>query len=130
MKRFLTLLAPLALGALLHAGPVPVLPANDAYAFQKLTVTTSTVVSLSTTNYVSATGFGTSGGGTSMIFCTNETDKTRFEVDGSSPTSTTGHLLAAGDSVQIDGYIADKNLHFIGAGTVSSTVQCTFYKTQ
>lgn len=124
--RRLILLCGLLMGAMgARAAALPVLPGEDAGAFQKLSVTTFTVVGLSSTTYITRGSFGAHGGGTQSVFCTVETDNVRYEVDGASPTFTTGHLATAGSAFQVDGYSASKQLLFIGAGTQTATVQCT-----
>lgn len=127
MRRLTLVLGFLLGAAALRASSVPVLPGEDVAAFQGITVGTTTAVALTSTNYVLRGGFGASHGGTQSIFCTVDTDSIRFEVDGSSPTATAGHHVASGDSFQIDGYAASRNLIMIGDGTVAAKAQCTFF---
>lgn len=127
MKRSILFVGLFLGAAALRAAAVPVVSGTDAYQFENATVTTSAAKRLTASKYVARGGFGGSHGGTQTLFCTVETDSIRFEVDGSSPTATVGHKVAAGDSFQVDGYQACSNLIMFGSGSASASVQCTFF---
>lgn len=96
----------------------------NANAFETITVTTSAAVGPSASKYVARSAIGR--GGTTSMFCTVETDSIRFEVDGSSPTATVGHKIAADTAFNITGYDNVRAIRFFGSGTATAKVSCTF----
>ncbi len=59
-------------------------------------------------------------------FCTLETGQVRFRMDGSDPTSTTGHLLEVGQSFTIYNRAALVNIKFIRTGSTSGALKVTY----
>jgi hypothetical protein len=64
------------------------------------------------------------------VLITTETDKVRFRLDGTDPTSATGHELAAGDSLEVAGFSNLSKLRFIRSGAADATLRVTFYRRQ
>lgn len=60
------------------------------------------------------------------IFVTVETNSVRMRWDGTVPDATTGHLLAAGDSIYLEGESNVGNLKMIRA-TADAVVSITYY---
>jgi hypothetical protein len=58
---------------------------------------------------------------------TTETDKVRFRLDGTNPTSSTGHELAAGDTLIVSGWKNIQAIRFIRSGSADATLRCTYY---
>ncbi len=128
MKRLPFILAVLSLFAVarLYALNIPEL---DVSAFQSVTVTTSTVVALSTSSYTARKHGGVQGGGTTALNCNVDNFAIRYEVDGASPTVTTGHLVISSSTFTVYGYNAVRALRMIGIaanGASNATVQCDF----
>lgn len=61
-------------------------------------------------------------------FITVEGGNVRFWLDGSSPTSSVGHLLIEGDSVLIQGINAISNSLFIRTGSTTTTLRISYDK--
>lgn len=59
-------------------------------------------------------------------YVTVETDKVRYRLDGTDPTSTTGHELAAGDTLTITGTNNIRRAKFIRSGTGDATLRVTY----
>jgi hypothetical protein len=85
------------------AGRVIVNGGKPAYEFEKITVSSSAIgisaakiTKPSTTNGQSRTA--------EFALITVETDSIRYRTDGTNPDSTTGHLLVAGDALQLDNF--------------------------
>lgn len=68
------------------------------YAFEQLTVTNAVQV-LSPSKYMVAT----TPGGALSAFLTSETDSIRYTYDGTTPTTTVGHLLLKNQSIVLVG---------------------------
>ena len=105
-----------------------------ASGFEQITVagtaigfTTAQLVVVSTTN---AGEGGTSYTSTKTAFeayITNETNEIRWTCDGTTPTSTVGHVLAAGSGLMLTGYQNLKNFRAIRTGS-SATLSVTFFR--
>lgn len=54
------------------------------------------------------------------VFCTLETDDIRFTIDGTTPTSSIGHLLKSGESLTIDNVTDIKGFRAIRVTTDAS----------
>lgn len=65
-----------------------------------------------------------------MMFISVETNPCRFRFDGTAPTSSVGHLLAANDTLTISGEQNCSNLKFIRSGGSDSTVMVTYFYNQ
>lgn len=64
----------------------------------------------------------------SKALITVETDLVRFRIDGTNPTSSTGHQLSAGDSLEISGFQNLTNIRFIRSGAADATIRITYYR--
>lgn len=72
-----------------------------------------------------AVGLGTIPTGATMALIQPETKSIRFRDDGTDPTSSAGHLLAAGDTLEYDGDLSAIKLIETEA---SASVNVTFYR--
>ncbi len=59
-------------------------------------------------------------------FVTVETNPMRVRFDGTAPTTTVGHLLAAGDVMMITGDANVANAHFIATAS-DGAIKVTYY---
>ena len=62
----------------------------------------------------------------SRAFVTAETAQMRYTYDGTTPTSTVGHLLDIGDILIIEGIVNVQNFRAIRTTNDSGTLKCTF----
>lgn len=85
------------------AGRVVPNGAKPTYTFEKITVS-STAIGITTTlvNRPSTTEGQSRSAEYALV--TVETDSIRYRTDGTNPDSTTGHLLVAGDVLELDNY--------------------------
>lgn len=58
-------------------------------------------------------------------FISAETAQMRFRYDGTAPTSTVGHILESGQTVEIVGYDDILNFRIIRTGATSGTIRVT-----
>lgn len=58
---------------------------------------------------------------------TVETNSIRFRMDGTAPTATVGHLMAAGDSFLVTGDVNIPNMKLIRQGGADGTVMVTYF---
>lgn len=92
-----------------------------AYAHESITVS-STAIGFTAANLTKALTLYQRG--CSDVLVTVETNPIRFTVDGTTPTSTVGHLLNAGDIYTCDGADAAA---FLAIRTGSdATIKCTY----
>ena len=63
--------------------------------------------------------------GVSRVVCTVETAQIRFTVDGTTPTSSVGHIANVGDVIEVDGVDAPKFLA-IRSGGSSGAIMATY----
>lgn len=61
-----------------------------------------------------------------IAFLTVETADIRYTYDGTTPTSTIGHLLTDGSSLTLKGAHDIENFRAIRTGAVSAVLSCTF----
>lgn len=63
-----------------------------------------------------------------LAFITVETAQIRFRLDGAAtaPTATVGHILEAGDILELDSEHQLINIRFIRTGGVSGTLRCAY----
>lgn len=80
--------------------------------FEALTVS-STVV-----------GFATLSEDDRFAFVTCESAAVRYRLDGGAPTTTTGHVIEAGDIVRFSGNLTQ--IRFIRRDGVDATLSCSF----
>lgn len=95
--------------------------ARTAFSFEQLTVA-ATAAGLAT-----ATIRPTTNGQIEVEFCSGvlETAPVRYRYDGGTPTSSVGHLLAAGDAFEIEGANNIRNLKLIRTTGSSGTLPLT-----
>lgn len=92
-----------------------------AYAYEAITVS-STAIGFTAAKLSSAESLY--GRGIKEVLVTVETNPIRFTVDGTTPTSTVGHLLNAGDIYTCNGEDATK---FLAIRTGSdASIKCTY----
>jgi hypothetical protein len=99
-----------------------------AFAFETLTVST---VSLPLTNTVyldTTVGSGITRRSADAVFLTVETNPIRVRWDGSAPTAAVGHLLNAGDTLEIVGLGNIKNLRMIRSGAADGTIMASYLR--
>lgn len=65
-------------------------------------------------------------GTNTKAFITVETASIRYWISGDAPTSTEGHLLNAGDWLELDTADSIANFKAIRTAEVSATIQCTY----
>jgi len=85
--------------------------------FETLTITNAAAVPLTALQKKAA----------ATAFITVESNTVRFRVDGTSPTTTVGHAVAAGQSIFIANRTQLDNLKMIASGA-NATVFITYYK--
>jgi hypothetical protein len=59
-------------------------------------------------------------------YCTLETGDVRYTIDGTTPTSTVGHLLSAGGWIEVFGPTDVVNFKAIATST-TGVLSCTYY---
>ena len=59
-------------------------------------------------------------------FITLETGQVRFRMDGTDPSSTTGHLLEIGQSLTLKSRAAVEKIKFIKTGDTSGALKVTY----
>ncbi len=64
--------------------------------------------------------------GPSNALITVEDNPIRLTYDGTTPTSTIGHYVEAGDSIRVNGSISIQNLKFIRATGADAVAQVTY----
>lgn len=79
-----------------------------------------------TVSSASAGGFLTIPAGARQAYISCETAQIRFWVDGTLPTSTTGHVINIGDSFRLDSAGQIANFKAIGI-SASATLQITYF---
>jgi hypothetical protein len=123
MKRLMLVLAVLS-------AIVPLPPAEAActginvqvtpFAYEDITVS-STAIGATAATINSATGKA------AYALFTTETNPLRYTVDGTTPTATLGHLVSAGQQIEVCGFVAVSQLRMIRTGS-DATVRATYYK--
>lgn len=101
---------------ILNAGPL------SAYTHENLTVTNA-VKMLTTTNLRQ---FGTQKVSAREVFITTETDSIRYTVDGTTPSTTVGHLVPLASTLTITGLDNIMNLKMFRV-TTDATVKVTYF---
>jgi hypothetical protein len=78
---------------------------------------------------VAATAIGFTAGsiaGENMAFVTAETAQMRWRADGTDPTSTEGHVLPVGGSLELHGDTILSNFRAIRTGGTSGVLKCSY----
>lgn len=97
-------------------------PATD---FETVTVSTVSIGFTASKILQNVTG-GTKRRCVKALF-TVETNPVRFRFDGTAPTATVGHLMAAGDSFLVTGDANVSNMRLIRQGGADGTVMVTYF---
>jgi len=96
-----------------------------AYAFETLTVDTSTRT-LTSAYLTRLSSPGPSINPDTSAFMTVETATLRWTINGSSPTSTSGHKATDGDTISITGYDNLRNFRFLKVSGSDGSLQVTY----
>lgn len=99
-----------------------------AYAFETLTVSTVSLPLTSSVYIDPTTTVGATHRSADAVFLTVETNPIRVRWDGSAPTAAIGHLLNAGDTLEIVGLGNIKNLRMIRQGGADGTVMASYLR--
>lgn len=91
------------------------------FAFEQLTVADSVKI-LTASKYMPST---TSGGAQAALL-TNDGADIRYTYDGTTPTTTVGHLLPDGGSLTLTGQNQMASFQAIRTGSVSSIITITY----
>ena len=91
----------------------------DAFAYESITV--AAIAIGPTTATISPSGVVAA----SRALCTTETNSVRYRTDGTSPTSSEGHLVAAPGTILIDGVNNVRRLKMIQA-SAGAVAKCTY----
>ena len=75
-----------------------------------------------------AVGFAALLGAARVAVVTVDTDKIRYWVDGSTPTSTQGHEVAAGGSFELVGRDTLRNFRAIGSGAATAILEISYFR--
>lgn len=86
--------------------------------YEKITVTPS-----------SAIGVSSRPAGCNYAFLSIESDDIRCRIDGTAPTASEGIFFGAGDSVELYGEIAIKNLQSIATDTGNASLRINYGQT-
>ena len=90
---------------------------HNAAAYESITID----------NTVGGKGFTLAKYGTNVYaFITVETAQIRFTLDGTAPTTTVGHLLNAGDVLELDSNADIVSFRAIRTGATSATIHVTY----
>ena len=100
---------------------------NVPYTSEFQLLGTGCATSLLTANYAPTTGVAR-GQRANGIFLTLENTDLRYNLNGSAPATSCGHILAVGDSMALEGVEAIQNLKILNeGGTASTYIQVTYF---
>lgn len=98
-----------------------------AYDYEAITVS-STAVGLTATKVTPSAAANTPAHGKAFeVFISVETNAIRYRIDGTDPTASEGHPVAAGASVTITGYDNIRRLKMIRQ-SADAAVKVTFFR--
>lgn len=104
--------------------PPLVFAASESYEFEQMFLSSATAQRF-TVNKTTGTDFGTPG----CVALVTAEAAYRFRIDGTTPTATTGHLVASGQPLLVDGNRDIRAFKAIANGGVDrSTMSVTFGK--
>ena len=83
-------------------------------------------VGASAIGFTSTTITPSSGRPADRAFVTGETAQVRYTYDGTTPTSTVGHILDIGDILVIEGIVNVQNFKAIRTTGTSGSIVCTY----
>lgn len=97
----------------------------DAYAHESITVST-TPIGITSTLLKQQLGSSTQSRGAAEALLSVETNSVRYTTDGTAPSATVGHLLAAGDVLVVSGVGNLQRLRF-RAAAADGAVKVTLF---
>ena len=102
---------------------------GNAMGFERLTVTSTAIKTLTPSKYQPANFTNNVQASVAMITVdgTAGSNDIRYTIDATAPTTSTGHLVAAGQGVVVYGWNNIKNFQGIATGT-TTTIQVTYFK--
>jgi hypothetical protein len=71
--------------------------------------------------------YAPSGNIASRALISAENGDFRYKVDGNSPSATEGHLVAAGDIIELGDAVLIQNFKAIRTGTISGKISVTYF---
>lgn len=92
---------------------------TDAYSFETVTVA-ATAIGITSSVHSPSTGKAAV-----RAFLSLESGQVRYRYDGTDPTSAVGHLLQAGDAIELEGDTNIRNFRAIRTGAVSGSLSVT-----
>jgi len=91
------------------------------FAFETITVSTASI------GFTAGTAFPSGDIPSVMAIATTETNSLRFRADGLAPSATVGHLVTAGQTIEVCGTQAMRTFRMIRA-SADATVSVSFYR--
>lgn len=79
-----------------------------------------------TAAYIPTTQSGCWGWSQQKAYCTLETAQVRFWSDGTTPTSSVGHIMNAGDNLTLNSCSEMYGFKAIRTGATSGVLRCTY----
>lgn len=108
---------------LLFGITIKVFAGSETYADERVQVTSTTAVSLTASLLAQPSNSASPCG----ALVTAEGQNIRFRLTGSLATNTTGHVLTAGNSVNIDSWADLRNFSAIGQ-VATSTITVSYFR--
>ena len=99
----------------------------DAYAYEAITVGNTAIGITATLLQNSAATENVNHKGVFEVFLSVETNAIRYRIDGTDPTASEGHPLAAGDKLTVTGYNNIKRLRMIRQ-SADAAVKVTLFR--
>lgn len=91
-------------------------------AFESITVSSAAI------GFTAATyGNPTTGAAGTSALVTIESNPVRWRADGTDPTASVGHLLGAGESLEVEGSLDLASIRFIATGS-DATARVTYFR--
>ena len=97
----------------------------SAFAYESITVAASAIGFTLATYKTTSTNAKTFA---KRAFCTLESGQIRWRIDGSDPTSTVGHLLEIGQSLEIEETGNIDNFRAIATGGTNGALKVTYLR--
>ena len=92
----------------------------DTFAYESLTI--GTVTTTMTSSIYAPTGQSPA----IYAYLTTETDTVRYRTDGTAPTSSEGHNVAAAGSCEVNSESDIRHFNVIRSGTSNATIRITY----
>ena len=99
----------------------------DAYDYEAITVSNTAIGLTATKVRPSAAANTPAHGGAFEVFISVETNAIRYRIDGTDPTASEGHPLAAGDKLTVTGHNNIRRLKMIRQ-SADAAVKVTFFR--